>query len=456
MHNRTFMYIAIARQWSLIWTTLLLTLQQIIVAMSTILLAKAASSLEDISKFQLYFSIYVISLIAPYLPGILSQYFLQIWKAKSFRLLQTKMIERSSYKPSDYYKHETENERVALFANSAQTSVNFFCDYVYELASSTMNSLFSIFAVSAIINKDVLIAYGFSVILCIIYFKLFYGKASVLSSQVEEYRVNLISVAQKVWPNLILNNRRSHANWISNLSDAHTRYLKHLAKASSYKLGSSFFLSMISILPIIMVTLYTALSTPQNVSFLSEIAVTTPRVFQIAAMLSFAVSLCFSMSDTFGRLSVLSRFVETDSSDQPFPINLHGISVRHDTTVWQPDSVDEFVSRISQPGRYLVSGANGTGKTSLLLQTKEKLRNNAFFLPASSDIELPGKDYKGSMGQRKKSEIEALLHDAREKVLLLDEWDANLDTPNAHLVSAMLDSASQAGVSIVEVRHRRD
>ncbi|GCB04844.1 hypothetical protein PSUB009319_24750 [Ralstonia sp. SET104] len=61
-----------------------------------------------------------------------------------------------------------------------------------------------------------------------------------------------------------------------------------------------------------------------------------------------------------------------------------------------------------------------------------------------------------STGQRTVTCLQEILQQDDVKYVLLDEWDANLDSNNASAVDAMLDGIAEHKV-IVEVRHiRRD
>jgi ABC-type bacteriocin/lantibiotic exporter with double-glycine peptidase domain len=115
---------------------------------------------------------------------------------------------------------------------------------------------------------------------------------------------------------------------------------------------------------------------------------------------------------------------------------------------------EDVVSLTQQPGRYSLAGPNGSGKTSLLLHLKELLRERAFYLPAHSFL-FPAIRTGLSTGQRKLKDLRSTFDTAqgRVPVILLDEWDANLDPANRERISADIDELARSH-AVVEVSHR--
>jgi energy-coupling factor transporter ATP-binding protein EcfA2 len=106
-------------------------------------------------------------------------------------------------------------------------------------------------------------------------------------------------------------------------------------------------------------------------------------------------------------------------------------------------------------GRVLISGPNGCGKTTLLLALKAKLGSRAILILANFRQGAHAKSV--SVGQAVLSEIEAAIAMARSQpqgfALILDEWNANLDTNNRELVDRKLDILA-AELLIIETKHR--
>ncbi|MFZ4098995.1 MAG: hypothetical protein ACOYKZ_01535 [Chlamydiia bacterium] len=104
-------------------------------------------------------------------------------------------------------------------------------------------------------------------------------------------------------------------------------------------------------------------------------------------------------------------------------------------------------------GRYTLRGANGSGKTSLLLLLKQQLGDQAFFLPAKHNLMFQSHSSEGSTGQLLRRSLQEIQDNIRVPLVLLDEWDANLDAQTAQQVSGEIDTLAQA-CCVIESRHR--
>jgi ABC-type multidrug transport system fused ATPase/permease subunit len=428
--------------------------QQMIVAASVYFLAEAAARLGDPQAFLRSFSIYVAALVLPYLPGVLSQYLAQLWKADIFSRFHRVAVDRHPYAPADFPRSALRQTRPTIFANSAQASLGSAADYLYELSAALLNSAMSMIAVAAVVDVRIGLAYLASIAACAVYISCFYGRASLASSTAERKRVALASVAQRMWPNLVLANRLARDTWMSRLHAAHAEYRAAVRSEARVKYGSSVMLSLLSVAPSAVVILHIASTSLADRAHLAELVVTVPRVFQILAMLSFLIYLLFDLSSALGRLKVLDEFFER-ADEAEHPIRFDHLTLADRSGTVPIASVGDLVDLVWRPGRYRLEGPNGAGKSTLLLAAKARLGDRAFYVPAEVLLDLPSSTQVGSTGQQKRREIEAVLHDARPAVLLLDEWDANLDPVNARDVDALLEAASRDGLSVVEVRHRR-
>jgi energy-coupling factor transporter ATP-binding protein EcfA2 len=100
-----------------------------------------------------------------------------------------------------------------------------------------------------------------------------------------------------------------------------------------------------------------------------------------------------------------------------------------------------------------VRGPNGSGKSTFLLELKGANPDQVFYLPSSFEqLVWQGKQDGLSTGQRMMRILAEIRQMDEVKVLLLDEWDANLDQENTRLADDFLDALAREKV-VVEVRH---
>lgn len=100
-------------------------------------------------------------------------------------------------------------------------------------------------------------------------------------------------------------------------------------------------------------------------------------------------------------------------------------------------------------GRIIISGANGVGKSTLLMIIKNKFPNSIMLTPMGP-IFSNKKDL--SSGQLQFYRMKQVFDDP-SSILLLDEWDANLDFVNVAAIEELISSLSEKQL-VVEVRHR--
>ena len=113
----------------------------------------------------------------------------------------------------------------------------------------------------------------------------------------------------------------------------------------------------------------------------------------------------------------------------------------------------DLVERAEQAGRLTLRGENGAGKSTLLMLIKHALQNRAFFLPTHSQLNFISETNKYSTGESLKNRLVEILEKVDADVLLLDEWDANLDQENRHTLSLLIDEIAERKC-VIEVRHR--
>ena len=187
-------------------------------------------------------------------------------------------------------------------------------------------------------------------------------------------------------------------------------------------------------------------------AYLASLFVTMPRMFSILALVSMLLFMIFDFSSVYGQLRVVEQLF--DDAPSVGSIDFRRITILADGEAVSVDSLDAFIAVCLRSSRVILHGENGAGKTSLLLSTKESLGDQAFYLPAASALDLPSKQSSGSTGQIKRNEIEAVLRDLTPCLLLLDEWDANLDSDSRAQIASSLSEAVIRGYKLVEISHR--
>ena len=116
-------------------------------------------------------------------------------------------------------------------------------------------------------------------------------------------------------------------------------------------------------------------------------------------------------------------------------------------------SYQELLDYTTRSGRVTLRGENGAGKSTLLMLIKNSLTDRAFFLPTQNQLSFVSEANKYSTGESLRNRLLEILERVDVDVLLLDEWDANLDKENQERLSLLIDVLAEKKC-VIEVRHR--
>ncbi len=119
---------------------------------------------------------------------------------------------------------------------------------------------------------------------------------------------------------------------------------------------------------------------------------------------------------------------------------------------WTPATLLEHLTTPHlRQGRFLITGGNGSGKSSLLRLIKQNTPEAILWGPG---IVLGTKAVNGSVGEQHCQILQAILANRQESLLLLDEWDSALDHSNTEAIDQQIDRLANSNI-ILEVRHKR-
>jgi len=154
------------------------------------------------------------------------------------------------------------------------------------------------------------------------------------------------------------------------------------------------------------------------------------------------------------KMKNLHSFVsKLDKHDRLSSMNLDHIKIEehHSSYAVKPcELLDQLKNGSITVGRYLLSGSNGSGKSSYLKKIKAAAKDSILMTPEAQFINL---DNNLSTGELRLLQIEKALC-SPPPIVMLDEWDANLDLDNVSRFNAILDSAAKK-IVVIESRHKR-
>lgn len=437
---------------------IVLFVQQVIVASSTLWIALLGQSLVEKQPSFLFFILFTLSLIIVYIPAILSLMLLETAKVKTLDSCIEMFILKNRGNTTiwpDKHQRDTTN---SYLATETFLVLDEFMNSGYDLLSLIMNVLLNVIMLGYVLTQWFFGAYAIGIIFLITGLRSMGHWVNTTSTNMQRNRVDVNSVLSKAWDNVILNNVYNFDMWYLHKNDIIIKFKNSTANAAIVREGVAAF-SMIGMIVAVMGLISYEIIINQannNVAYLAILAVTLPRQIQVLQntyAISSQVSRLFSawirISNLFENLFNKKEDITLDSR-----IKFDQIKIWHSKHTLNFDKFTDLLSSFASltHGRITIRGSNGSGKTSMLLALKHALGKEAFFLPHSHYLEF-GVNLAVSSGELTLSILDKLQYDKIYRYVILDEWDSNLDGQNLAEVNILLDTLAKS-LLIIESRHR--
>lgn len=443
---------------------LFIVLEQSIAASSTIWIVQIGQSIGDIQQLTLYFVIFVLSLTVVYIPTSISNYFLDLSIFKGFEDYIKKFSINHYGKAALYRNTDLRKTTEPFLINESWMVINEVNYFLSTYFRTAINILFNVMALSFVISSDLTIAYALSIAIVVISLVVTAKKIESVAKRAQDNRLNMISVLSAAWENVLIGNRKYHKLWQQKFDASHSASRGSAVKSTLWVELSTNLSSILGIVPIIYVLFTTITTNAGDVALLTALIATLPRqimtVHYISDLAQFSNQYTALKAQVKGLIN--SSALPTNKATKIATDNIAWgkLTIRDATTGKHLTSENQDKQSVirafnaSEHGRLTVSGPNGSGKSSLLLYLKDMHGEDAFYLPANSELCFKSTtDNVLSTGEKHIAAINELAEEGDFKYLLLDEWDANLDAENTSMISAVLDQLS-ASCCVIEVRHK--
>ncbi len=297
------------------------------------------------------------------------------------------------------------------------------------------------------------------------------GKIKTLSTDSMNKEIELTNTLKSGWDNIVIGNKINFNVWYKKYQSIFAATQKLSVSYSTWTKFIGSFSTIIAIIPILITTgvLFYFYKEAKNLDQIALLFAIIPRQLQTIQYFKDLSSTLTEMSGAIARKNIL-----VDTLEDPFKnklqvayklkwdklsFSLSQANTNQDITLTSPE---DFLSRIEAlgTGRLTIRGENKSGKSILLYMLHDYLLNkklNSFFLPVGVDLAFNSSAIdKTSTGGKLLVALEEIDNKfTNEKFILLDEWDANLDTPNMEKMSNLIHKFSQTKC-VIEARHRSE
>ncbi|KHN92128.1 hypothetical protein BSK71_12275 [Pectobacterium actinidiae] len=425
-------------------------LQQILVGLSTYFIGRAGENI-NLSSFGAFFytGLFFFSIFIAYFLGSVSLFYRvklsnSLWQKYYLSTLES--VSRNHSLSTDENKKLTQ---LWLSGEALSTFDEVGFEFV-EILAIYFNVIFTTIALFVILGVELAGVIVFCMLFSVMLLFLAKGKIGGLAGNMQNDKITTLHFLSKIWDSMFYGDRERLASAQSLTREKASIYFK---RKESYKLLEQ----IISCTPIL-------ISIPLLVGFsyyqvsVNEVAIgalvaVLPRSLQLfqnihAASMSTSqilllkrkVTKLYSFSTTLKGYDYLANI-------DPVKLSITNLYNGNEINV-QDILGDNFIDR-NPNGRILIMGTNGAGKSSLIKYLKSQHSDALFFGPG---IDIDDDTVPGSTGQKQLYQLESL-SGIRNRIILLDEWDANLDAFNTSEIDERLNILSLSNL-IIEIRHK--
>ena len=428
--------------------------QQMIVASSVYWLAQAARLLGQDVSYKNYLILYGASLLMPFFIGYFSITFLERWTLAAIDSFCKSFFQSYEDKIDFFEEGPASDNARSVLSKESSSLTNKFTNYIYGLLASFLNLSLSLFVVAYVIDMKLIGIFGASLsatYLLIQVNRKNYAKYAELQQSAAN---DLSSSLLRGWDSLVIGNKINKLIFYNSLSDAQKKFEKSTIMACLFDQRQSIGIAVISAIPTILYVIFQIIQSQDKAVAAAALA-SLPRIFQI---ISSSHTVLTGFSQWHGYKAKLN-FIESKmpgedySSCQKSRVSIAKINIENADRKIPVSSIEDAFTKFQKSGRYTITGPNGVGKSSILKLLKMHLKDEAFYLPAKHQLLFQADIMQGSSGEITRRQIEEALTDQSIKVLLLDEWDANLDTVNTKMLDEKIQSLTSNKI-VIEVRHK--
>ena len=441
------------------WALVFLIVQQLIVASSTFWISHLSEAVVTGKNIALYLTLFVSSLFIVYIPGFFSAFNFEKAKSKAIYNYTQLFSKVHNCMPVLLSDKEFQAEREPWLTNESTKTIEETYHIIYDSTSIGLNTIFTITAICLAIDTRFLYGYFLCLIILPTASKFYKNKLAKIALDLQNDRKDLSQISLSGWDNIIIGNIYNFSQWWEAYKKRWISYNKSTVRNVVFNQLSSISSVMLSLFPVAFTFLWLFLHTT-DLSKLAALIATLPRQIQIIQHLEVFTTYSMYWHGTYAKLKALIATLispKIDNESYHNRINVNQIHYSIDKSTHQLASVPEFIKTLStlKNGRVTIRGPNGSGKTTIVNLLKMELGEKAYYFPTNSRLlyECTLND-SFSTGQKVKICLEEIEKNmASNEILLLDEWDANLDIENLNLISNILDEIANK-CCVVEISHR--
>jgi ABC-type multidrug transport system fused ATPase/permease subunit len=432
----------------------LITLQQLLIATSTYFIAKAGASVAEHSYDQSinFIILFFVFALGGYLTSSISNYILTLSINYSIKDYYSYLF-RSLNKRQEYNTEYNKNKTIAWLSGESTSTIDNFIRIITESYSVYLSIILTLAVFWLTLGIVYSLACGAGLLLAALFLMYFKKRVTIAGKDIQSSHLNVNKGLGVLWDcyyGSTVEDRDRQEN-------AHTNRLNNLFK---HNLKYSYFEQIVACTPIaiaVSIIITTLLLTGNNSSgFYGALVALLPRslnFFGYVHDLSLMSNKAILFHSKYEELITFTKKLEIHNLEtalQETDITIYSICQKK--TLEPNDFIKDIQTSKITKGLYRVTGKNGCGKSSLLKLIKNSFSNAWLYQPGKNFLD--DNNLSSSSGELQLLNIWHILQYDSD-ILLLDEWDANLDTGNTRKIDQALNALSKTTL-IIEVRHKHE
>jgi ABC-type transport system involved in cytochrome bd biosynthesis fused ATPase/permease subunit len=450
----------------------IMAIQQMIETSSTLWLVKLTMCITSGENYFPYLLLYLGSLLLAYIPNCIGLILKTSWKQEVQRTFINSFVSSNKNNIGEWSNKGIKEEKLAILTAEGPNTLHTLIDYVWDLYTYVLSVLFTILALSIVVEPLFAISYGVSVACVIAVMQMKRKTQRQLTKKALIARVDLCQSLLAAWDNVLLGNDYNFKLWNERTSQRLNRCLQRNVDLERFDQILAISVALITSLPSLAVVIYFMLKNSGDIVRLTSLVVILPSLFMILSYTYQTLSLAFRWAMHRSKLLTIYRAMQPSPKSPAYmekkikwPKIVANYAESENVMGKTPVSIDrpllsqpmkshlDLLSQTAQAGRLTLRGENGSGKSTALMLIKNALAGRAFFLPTHNQLSFSAESNKFSTGESLRNRLMEILEKVEADVLLLDEWDANLDKDNQERLSMLIDELSDKKC-VIEVRHR--
>ena len=438
-----------------------LLMQQLIVASSTFWISYLSEAVVLGKNVTFYLVLFVSSLFLVYIPGVFASFYLEKAKSKAIHRYTQQFSESYKCLPTMLSEKEFQAEREPWLTNEGSRTIEETYHMLYDSTATGLNTILNIGALCIAIDSRMISGYFLSFMILPIVSKYLKHRLADVGLSLQNDRKSLSQTLLSGWDNIVIGNIYNFTIWWKQYCARWGAYNNSSAKNALFNQLASAAVMMCALVPVAGTFIWLFLHTSDTAKLAALIA-TLPRQIQIIQHFEILSTYAMYWHGTYAKIKALMEALIFKKEDHYKAIN-DRISIKEmkftiNNSVKTFENHKNLFEALSNRnnGRITIQGRNGSGKTTLVNMIKNELGEQAYYLPTNSRLLFDSiLNSSLSTGQRVKACLDELEKSLTNlKVLILDEWDANLDNTNIEVISSMLDKLANK-YCIIEISHRQ-